>query len=283
MKVQAESRFRAREQDIDALYVRNQGGGMVPIGAVLDIRDSLGPEIVRRYNLYPSAAINGGPAPGTSSGDALAIMENMAAQKLPQAMSYQWTAMSYQEKQVGGEATLIFALAIILVFMVLAAQYESWTAPTSIVFSVPFAILGVIIALMMRGLANDVYTQIGVVLLIGMASKTAILIVEFAREIRLQGKEIDDAALEASKLRFRPVLMTAISFIFGTFPLLVATGPAAASRQAVGTAVFGGMLVATIATVIFVPVFFKLFQGAGERYFREGVREGGADGSTPDD
>jgi HAE1 family hydrophobic/amphiphilic exporter-1 len=242
---------------------------MVPIGAIVNIEDSFGPQIVRRYNLYPSAAINGAPSPGTSSGEALSLMEQMAEQKLPGSMGTEWTGLSYQEKKIGSEAILVFGLAITLVFLVLAAQYESWTAPSSIVLSIPFAILGVVIALMMRGLPNDVYTQIGVVLLIGLASKTAILIVEFARETRAQGRDIDEAAVEASQLRFRPVLMTAISFVFGTFPLLIASGPAAASRQAVGTAVFGGMLVATILTVIFVPVFFVVFQRLGERYLGE--------------
>ncbi len=200
-------------------------------------------------------------------------MEQMGEQKLPAAMGYEWTGMSYQERQVGSEAVLIFALAITLVFLVLAAQYESWTAPTSIVLSVPFALLGVVVALVAREMANSVYTQIGVVLLIGLASKTAILIVEFARELRNEGKGVAESALEASRLRFRPVLMTAISFVFGTFPLLIATGAGAASRQAVGTAVFGGMLVATVLTVIFVPVFFRVFQGLGERVFGEGPRD----------
>ncbi len=200
-------------------------------------------------------------------------MDGMAATKLPAAMGSEWTAMSFQEKQVGGEATLIFALAITLVFLVLAAQYESWTAPLAIVLSVPFAILGVALAQMMRGLANDVYTQIGVDLLIGLASKTSILIVEFAREIRASGKGVVESAQEAARLRFRPVLMTAISFVFGTLPLLVATGAGAASRQAVGTAVFGGMLVATVLTVIFVPVFFRVFQAGGERFFGETLGE----------
>jgi HAE1 family hydrophobic/amphiphilic exporter-1 len=270
VKVQADHRFRIEPADVEKLYVRNASGGMVPIGSVLDVEETLGPQIVRRYNLYPSAAINGQAATGTSSGEALSLMEQMAAQKLPRVMGFEWTGMSFQEKQIGGEAVLIFALAITLVFLVLAAQYESWTAPASIIFSVPFALLGVVVALLLRGLANDVYTQIGVVLLIGLASKTAILIVEFAREIRVGGgREIEAAAVEAARLRFRPVLMTAISFVFGTLPLLVATGPAAASRQAVGTAVFGGMLVATVLTVVFVPVFFRVFQAAGERYFGE--------------
>jgi HAE1 family hydrophobic/amphiphilic exporter-1 len=262
--------------------VRNDQGGMVPIGAVVDVRESLGPQIVRRYNLYPSASINGQAAPGSSSGEALSLMEQMAEQKLPQAMGFEWTGMSYQEKLVGSEAVLIFALAITLVFLVLAAQYESWTAPASIIFSVPFALLGVVISLSMRGLANDVYTQIGIVLLIGLASKTAILIVEFAREIRISGKDIHTSAIDAARLRFRPVLMTAVSFVFGTFPLVVATGPAAASRQAVGTAVFGGMLVATVLTVIFVPVFFFVFQSIGERYFGEAGVQPGEGKSAPD-
>jgi HAE1 family hydrophobic/amphiphilic exporter-1 len=271
VRVQAEPRFRAHRGDIDRLYVRNSQGGMVPIGSVVNVEDASGPQVVRRYNLYPSAAINGLPAPGVSSGEALSLMESLASQTLPQSMGSEWTGISYQEKQVGGEALVVFGLAIVLVFLVLAAQYESWTAPAAIVFSIPFAILGVVIALMMRNLPNDVYTQIGVVLLIGMASKTAILIVEFAREIRLQGKPITESAVEAAQLRFRPVLMTAISFVFGTFPLLVASGPGAASRQAVGTAVFGGMLAATALTVLFVPVFFQVFQTLGERYLGEGV------------
>jgi HAE1 family hydrophobic/amphiphilic exporter-1 len=243
---------------------------MVPLGALVQVEETLGPQLIKRYNLYPSASINGQPTPGFSSGDALALMEQMAVEKLPGGMGYEWTNMSYQEKKVGGEAVLIFALAITLVFLVLAAQYESWTAPTSVVLAVPLALLGVVLAVAARGLVNDVYTQIGIVLLIGLASKTAILIVEFGREMRAEGKEIYDAALEASRLRFRPVLMTAISFVFGTLPLVIASGAGAASRQAVGTAVFGGMLIATILMVGFVPVFFQVFQGIGERFFGEG-------------
>jgi HAE1 family hydrophobic/amphiphilic exporter-1 len=270
--VQADARFRVRQSDIGRLYVRSDQGDMVPIGALVDVNEALGPQIVRRFNLYPSAAINGAAAPGFSSGDALLLMEQMADVKLPRQMGFEWTGMSYQEKQVGSEAILIFGLAIGMVFLVLAAQYESWTAPTSIILSVPFALLGVVAGLVARQLPNDVYTQIGVVLLIGLASKTSILIVEFAREIRGQGKGVIEAACEASRLRFRPVLMTAISFVFGTLPLLVASGAGAASRQAVGTAVFFGMLVATILTVIFVPAFFRVFQATGEQWFGERIR-----------
>ena len=269
VNVQADHEFRVKPDDIKRLYVRNERGDMVPMGALVNVDETFGPQIVRRYNLYPSAAINGGAEPGFSSGDALVLMEQMAVEKLPQAMGFEWTGMSFQERQVGSEAVLIFALAIVLVFLVLSAQYESWTAPTSIVLSVPFALLGVVLAVNLRGMANSVYTQIGVVLLIGLASKTSILIVEFAREQRFGGKEVVDAALEAARLRFRPVLMTAISFVFGTLPLLVASGAGAASRQSVGTAVFGGMLVATFLCVLFVPVFFRVFQAAGESWFGE--------------
>ncbi len=271
VRVQADAPHRVSAEDINRLYVRNLEGGMVPIGAVVDVNETLGPQLVRRYNLYPSAAINGQAAPGFSSGDALVLMEQMADEKLPGGTGFEWTNMSYQEKRVGSEAILIFALAITLVFLVLAAQYESWTAPTSVVLAVPLALLGVVLGVAARGLPNDVYTQIGIVLLIGLASKTAILIVEFGREMRAGGKEIYDAALEASRLRFRPVLMTAISFVFGTLPLLIASGAGAASRQAVGTAVFGGMLIATILMVVFVPVFFLVFQGFGERFFGESL------------
>ena len=279
VRVQADHRFRVKPDDIKALWVRNGAGDMVPMGALIDVTETFGPQIVRRFNLYPTAAVNGQASVGASSGQALTLMEQMARLKLPQSMGFEWTGMSYQEKQVGSEAILIFALAITLVFLVLAAQYESWTAPSSIILSVPFAVLGVVVAVFARGLANTVYTQIGVVLLIGLASKTSILIVEFAREMRAGGMDIAEAAVEAARLRFRPVLMTAVSFVFGTLPLLIASGAGAASRQAVGTAVFGGMLVATVLTVLIVPVFFRVFQTIGERYFNEGSRgRGGQSG-----
>lgn len=254
---------------------------MAPIGAVVDVEEVVGPTLLRRYNLYPSAAINGQPEPGFSSGDALSLMEQMAAQKLPTAMGYEWTGISYQEKQVGGEAIVVFALAITFVFMALAAQYESWSAPFAIILSVPFALLGVVAALATRGLANDVYAQIGIVLLIGLSSKTAILIVEFARQERMAGKGIPEAAIDAARTRFRPLLMTTISFVFGTLPLLVAGGAGAASRRAVGTTVFGGMVAATFLMVVFVPVFFRVFQGFGERFLGEGKREASATGAEP--
>ena len=191
-------------------------------------------------------------------------MEQMGTRKLPAAVGFEWTGMSFQEKQVGSEAILVFALAIVLVFLVLAAQYESWTAPAAVILVVPLAVFGTVLALLVRGFDNNIYTQIGIVLLIGLASKNAILIVEFAREQRAQGKGILDAVATAAKLRFRPILMTAISSIAGFMPLVVATGAGAASRQAIGTAVVGGMIAATLMSLVFTPVFYVVMQRLGE-------------------
>lgn len=262
--VQADSPFRNNPGDIELLEVRDNAGNMVPIGTLADISWTVGPQIVNRYNMYPTASITGEASAGVSSGQALTIMEQMATSELPQSMGYDWTGMSYQEKKVGSEAIVIFALAIVLVYLVLAAQYESWTIPAAVIFAVPLALLGTVLAVAARGMDNNVYTQIGIVLLVALASKNAILIVEFAREIRNKGTGIIDSAVEASRLRFRPILMTAFSFILGVIPLVVASGAGAASRQALGTAVCGGMSAATILAVFFVPVFFVVFQSISE-------------------
>ena len=264
VKVQAEPQFRVQAQDINQLEVRTNKGEMVPIGTLVNVEDALGPQVVFRFNLYPAATIGGRPAPGFSSSQALTLIEKMAATKLPPSMGFEWSGISFQEKQVGGEAFLIFALALTLVFLVLSAQYESWSSPAIIIMAVPVALLGTAIALVMRGFDNNLYTQIGIVLLIALASKNAILIVEFARELRAQGKDIVEAAAEAARLRFRPVLMTAFSFIFGVLPLVFASGAGSASQQAVGTAVFGGMMASTALAVLFVPVFFVIFQRLSE-------------------
>jgi HAE1 family hydrophobic/amphiphilic exporter-1 len=265
VKVQADHQFRIERRDIRQLEVRNDEGEMVPIGTLVKVEQILGPQTILRYNLYPAASITGQAAPGFSSGQALKLMEQLADAKLPPSMGYEWTAMSYQEKRVGSEAVMIFALAIVLVFLVLAAQYESWSSPAAVIMVVPLAVLGTVIALILRGFDNNTYTQIGVVLLIALASKNAILIVEFAREQRAQGKSVLDAAITAAQLRFRPILMTAISSIAGFMPLVVASGAGAASRQAIGTAVVGGMIAATVMSVFFTPVFYIVMQGLSER------------------
>jgi HAE1 family hydrophobic/amphiphilic exporter-1 len=264
--MQADSRFRQSRDDIRKLQVRNLNGEMLPLGTLVRVDDAFGPQLVQRYNLYPSAAINGEAAAGFSSGQALQLMEQMADEKLPVSMGYQWTGMSYQEKQVGGETLLIFGLAIVLVFLVLAAQYESWSAPAAVIFAVPLGLLGAVAAVAARGYTNDVYMQIGVILLVALASKNAILIVEFAREKRAQGLGILESAIEASRLRFRPILMTSFSFVLGVLPLVVANGAGAASRRSLGTVVLGGQLSATIIAVVLVPVFFVVFQRLGERF-----------------
>ncbi len=263
VRVQADHQYRVSAQDILQLNVRNLKGEMIPMGTFTSVDESLGPQSVLRYNLYPTASINGEAAAGKSSGDALQLMEEMAKTSLPSSMGFEWTGMSYQEKAAGSPYG-IFAIAIIFVFLVLSAQYESWTMPAAVIAVVPLAVLGVVIALMISGMDNNTYTQIGVVLLVALASKNAILIVEFASEQREEGKTIQEAAVNAARLRFRAIQMTAISSILGFLPLLIASGAGAASRQAVGNAVVGGMCAATVFSLLFVPTFFVVFRSLGE-------------------
>ncbi|MCF8041619.1 MAG: multidrug efflux RND transporter permease subunit [Desulfarculaceae bacterium] len=265
VNMQAEARFRAKAHDISNLQVRNALGDMVPMATLATIKNTVGPQVVPRFNLYPSATIRGNAAPGYSSGQAIELLANMSAQKLPASMGYAWSGITYQEVVAGGSGAAVFVVAVIFVFLVLAAQYESWKLPLPVILAVPLALLGAFAAVQLRSLDNNVYTQIGLVLLIGLATKNAILIVEFARDLHTQGKGIVDAAMEASKLRFRPILMTAFSFILGTLPLVVATGAGAGSRIALGTAVFGGMLAATFLGVVFVPGLFVLFERIGSK------------------
>ena len=260
VRIQADARFRQNPNLIRRLEVRNRAGGRVPLATLLTPEMRLGPQSIARYNLYATATINGGAAPGVSSGEALAVMEELAAETLPQSMGHDWTGIAFQEKRITGEAIIVFALAVLLVYLVLAAQYESWVLPLAVILVVPLGLLGVVAAIYFRNMDNNVYTQIGIVLIIALASKNAILIVEFARELRLAGRSIREAAVEASRLRFRPILMTSFAFILGMLPLVWATGAGAASRQALGTAVFGGMISSTVLAVFFVPVFYVAVQ-----------------------
>ncbi len=266
--VQADHQFRIKPSDIRSLEVRNANDEMVPLGTLINVKETIGPQTILRYNLYPTASITGEAAAGFSSGQALQLMEQLAEAKLPTSMGYEWTGMSYQEKQVGSEAILVFGLAITLVFLVLAAQYESWTSPAAVIMVVPLAVLGTVIAVLMKGADNNVYTQIGITLLIGLASKNAILIVEFAMAERDKGKSLLEAAVDAAKLRFRPILMTSIASIAGFMPLVVASGAGGASQQAIGTAVVGGMIAATIMSLTFTPTFYIVMQRLGERLGR---------------
>jgi HAE1 family hydrophobic/amphiphilic exporter-1 len=265
VRVQAAGRYRNRAEDIRRLEVRNAAGQMVPLGAVARVEDTVGPTIINRYNLYPTAAITGAAAPGVGSGQALTAMEQVAGQVLPASMGFDWTGISFQEKRVGGQELIVFGLAVLLVYLVLAAQYESWLLPLAVILVVPLGLLGATALLAARGMDNNVYVQIGVVLIIALASKNAILIVEFARELRLAGRGLHEAAVAAARLRFRPILMTSFAFILGVLPLVWATGAGAASRQSLGTAVFGGMISSTVLAVFVVPVFFVAVEWVGER------------------
>jgi HAE1 family hydrophobic/amphiphilic exporter-1 len=264
VRVQAEPRFRSEVDDIRKLEVRNRKGEMVPLGTLATVHKSFGAQTINRYNMYPAASITGEPAPGSSTGEALNLMEQIADEVMPPQIGFEWTGMAYQEKKVGGEAIAVFAMAVILVYLVLAAQYESWFTPMAVILVVPAGLLGAVAAVAYRGMDNNVYTQIGIVLIIALASKNAILIVEFARDLRNKGKSIRDAAAEAARMRFRPILMTSFAFILGVVPLVIATGAGAAGQQALGTAVFGGMIASTVLAVFFVPVFFVVFQTMGE-------------------
>ena len=256
--LQADKDSRAAATDLNRLYVRNSGGSMVPLSTLGLLKPIVGPETVPHYNNYASALVNGGAAPGYSSGQAVTAMERAAATALPRDFAFEWTGITYQELKAGSIATVVFVLAIVFVFLILAAQYESWSMPFMVLFAVPLALFGAFLALFVRGLQIDVYSQIGFVMLIGLSAKNAILIVEFAKRRRQEGLSIVDAAMEAARLRLRPILMTAFAFILGVVPLMIASGAGAASRQSIGTTVFGGMLAATILTLLFVPVFYAV-------------------------
>ena len=254
--VQADEPYRLDRADITNLKVRSSTGHMIPLATLLDVEDTVGPTVESRYNLYPSASIIGSPKPGFSSGQAMAAMEDLAQGLMPPSMGFEWTGVAYQELAAGGAAGIIFALALVFVYLFLAAQYESWSLPLGVMLTVPTAVLGAAAFTLLRGLDNNVYTQIGLVLLIGLSSKSAILIVEFANQLSEEGKSPFDAAVQAATLRFRAILMTAFSFILGVIPLVIATGAGAASRVSLGTAVFGGMLFATIGGLIITPFLF---------------------------
>jgi hydrophobic/amphiphilic exporter-1 (mainly G- bacteria), HAE1 family len=282
--IQADNRYRLQPKDIKNLFVRNQKGEMVPLGTLLDVKPTQGSELITRYNLYPAAAIFGSAAPGFSSGQAIGLMEQMAVKALPEGIAYDWTSTSYQEKKVGNQAYFVYALAIILVYMVLAALYESWTSPGAVMLVVPVALVGVLLSLIIRSYENDLYTQVGLVLMIALASKNAILIVEFARDLHREGMSITEAAVEATRRRFRPIVMTSFAFILGVVPLLIAVGPGAASQRAIGTVVFGGMLSSTLLAIPFVPVFYVVTQRVSERLRKDrSSSKSGPDMSTSKD
>ena len=259
--VQADASARINPESLQYLQVRNNDGNMVPLGTLASIRTVAGPSVISLYNLYPAATVITATAQGFSSGQGMNLLEQIAADTLPKGTGYEWTAMSYQEKEVGGQIYLVYGLSLLLVYLVLAGQYESWIAPATVIVSVPLALLGTAAALLALGVGNNLYTQIGLILLIALSSKNAILIVEFARELRIrEGKDILTAAVEAARSRFRPILMTSFAFILGVVPLVLASGAGANAQKSIGIAVLTGMLGSTILTVTFVPSVFVVMQ-----------------------
>lgn len=264
VNAQADSSFRSKADDIKKLEVRSPSGAMIPLGALLKVQDAAGPERVIRYNLYPSASVTGASAPGISSGQTMSTLEGVLHDTLPPGMAFEWTNMSYQERMAGG-GLAIFAMGLLVVYLVLAAQYESWLTPLAVILTIPLAILGSMVALKMRGLDNNVYTQVGLTLLIGLVAKNAILIVEFAKVNRERGMDLVESAVEAARTRLRPILMTSFAFILGVVPLAIATGAGAASRVSLGTGVIGGMLIGTILSLVFTPMLFVVIQRLQEK------------------
>ncbi len=263
--IQADSQYRNTADDISRLYVRTNKGGLVPLDTLINVKQVVGPQTITHYNLYRSAEIDGDNSPGYSSGEAMSTMEAMADELMPEGMGYEWSGISYQEIKAGNLAPLIFGLSLVFVFLFLAALYESWAMPFMVMLAVPLALLGAMLAQYLRGLSNDIYCQIGLVMLIGLASKNAILIVEFAKQRREEGMPVQEAAMTAALIRLRPILMTAFAFILGVFPLVVASGAGANSRHSLGTAVFGGMIVSTLLSLIVVPVFYVIIEDLRER------------------
>ncbi|HEX5515909.1 MAG TPA: multidrug efflux RND transporter permease subunit [Gammaproteobacteria bacterium] len=256
VQLQAEPEFRAQPEDLTRVYVRADSGAMIPLGSLLTVQRVVGPEQIVRYNGFPAAKVMGSGAPGVSSGAAIKLVEEIAAATLPDGFELAWTGQAFQEKRTGSASMAAFIFAIVMVFLILAAQYERWSLPLAVIMAVPFALLGALLAILFRSMPNDIYFQIGLIVLIGLAAKNAILIVEFAAQKQAEGMALAAAALEAARLRFRPIVMTSLAFVLGVVPLVFASGAGAAARQSMGTGVFGGMLAATFIATLFVPVFF---------------------------
>ncbi len=263
---QADSEFRMKPADIAKLKTRNLQGGMVPLGSLMSVKEITGPDKITRYNMYPAAEINGSTLPGVSSGQAITVMNKLLGAELPPGFDFEWTELSLQQVLAGNVALLVFPLSVIFVFLALAAQYESWSLPFAVILIVPMCILSSLAGVWLSGMDNNIFTQIGFIVLVGLASKNAILIVEFAKRRQEGGLSRFDAAVEAARIRLRPILMTSFAFIMGVFPLVIAQGAGAESRRLLGTAVFSGMLGVTVFGLLLTPVFYVVAQSLAQRW-----------------
>ncbi|MBL8671616.1 MAG: efflux RND transporter permease subunit, partial [Alphaproteobacteria bacterium] len=281
VRAQADQGFRLDVEDIARLKVRSATGALVPLGTLVGIVDRTGPDLVQRYNLFTSVPIQGNAQPGVSTGDALAAMERIASETLPPGTSFEWTELALQQKLAGNTAAYIFALSILFVFLALAALYESWTLPLAIIMIAPMSVLSALLGVLARGMDNNILVQVGLVVLVGLSAKNAILIVEFARQLEKEGKSSAEAVVEASRLRLRPILMTALAFILGVVPLVIAAGAGAEMRQAVGTAVFAGMIGVTVFGLVLTPVFYVVIRALFRRRARSRGHEAPAAAAHP--
>jgi multidrug efflux pump len=263
--LQSETKYREKPADLTRLYTRSNQGEMVPLSALVTTRWVAGPDMLPHFNGFPAAKVNGNAAPGYSSGQAIAAMEEIGREVLPQGYTFAWSGLAFEEKKSGGTSMIAFVFGLIIVFLVLAAQYESWTLPGSVMMAVPFGVLGALTANWLRGLENDVYFQIGLLVLIGLGAKNAILRVSFAVELRKQGKSIMEATIEAGEQRLRPIIMTSLAFAVGVLPLAVAMGAGANARHSIGTGIIGGMIGETTLAMLYVPLFFYIFDRLAER------------------
>jgi multidrug efflux pump len=270
VQAEAQARFRQRPEDIGRLYVRSDDSSeMIPLSALTRVEFRGAPSVLSRFNGFPSALVTSTAPPGVSSGQQLDAVERLLAGYADQGVGFAYSGQSFQERASSGQAGLVFALGLVLVFLVLAAQYESWSIPFAVILGIPFGVLGAFLGVWLRGIPSDIYFQVGLITVVGLAAKNAILIVEFANELRTRGLSVRESATEAARERFRPILMTSFAFIFGVSPLMIATGAGAASRHSLGTGVFAGMLTATTVGIFFIPLFFAVIRGLGERWGRK--------------
>ncbi|MEI7569193.1 MAG: efflux RND transporter permease subunit, partial [Alcaligenaceae bacterium] len=281
VQLQADAQYRAQPTDLGQIFVRADNGSMVPISALIQVTQIVGPEQLERFNGFLAAKVLGNAIPGISSGEAIQLVQEVARASLPPGYELAWAGQAYQQIRTGTTSAVAFVFGLLMVFLILAAQYERWSLPLAVLLAVPFAVFGALLAVLLRNMPNDIYFQIGLVVLVGLSAKNAILIVEFAAQKRNQGMNSIDAALTAARQRFRPIVMTSLAFILGVFPLVISSGAGAAARRSMGTGVFGGMLASTFIATIFVPMFFTwMSRRQGKQAAAATAANASTDGST---